>query len=116
MIKTRIIEHNPWTVERGNTMINNISEGALRVASKIDPSGAIHEKEVNQRRADEIREARPVEKSDQANGAEARKAKKDETTDKFVLDERHMVFEKYNKNGDLILRIPPSQTPVDELA
>ena len=97
-------------------MINNISEGALRVASKIDPSGAIHEKEVNQRRADEIREARPVEKSDQANGAEARKPKEDEASGKFLLEEKRMVFEKYNKNGDVILRIPPSQTPVDELA
>lgn len=97
-------------------MINNISEGALRVASKIDPSGAIHEKEVNQQKAKEIRDARPVEKSDQGNRAEARKAKEDESTGKFLLDDKHMVFEKYDKNGDLILRIPPSLTPVDELA
>jgi hypothetical protein len=97
-------------------MINNISEGALRVASKIDPSGAIHEKEVNQKKAEEIREARPVEKSEQGSGAEARQAKEDETSGKFLIDEKHVVFEKYNKNGDLVLRIPPSQTPVDELA
>jgi hypothetical protein len=97
-------------------MINNISEGALRVATKIDPSGAIHEKEVNQQKAKEIREARPVETPDHGNRAEARKAKEDETTGKFMLKDRHMVFEKYDKNGDLILRIPPSQTPVDKLA
>ncbi|MGD9366058.1 MAG: hypothetical protein PVH87_10195 [Desulfobacteraceae bacterium] len=96
-------------------MINNISEGALRVASKIDPSGAIHEKEVNQQKAREIREARPVEKSDQGNKAEARNTKEDETTGKFRQDDRHMVFEKYDKNGDLILRIPPSLTPVDKV-
>jgi len=97
-------------------MINNISEGALRVASKIDPSGAIHEKEVNQQKANELREARPVEKSDQGNKAEARKPKEDESTGKFLLDEKRVVFEKYDKNGDLVLRIPPSQTPVDEVA
>ncbi len=97
-------------------MINNISEGALRVASKIDPSGAIHEKEVNQQKAKEIRDARPVEKSDNGNKAEAKKAKEDETTGKFLQNGNNMVFEKYDKNGDLILRIPPSQTPVDEVA
>lgn len=96
-------------------MINNISEGALRVASKIDPSGAIHEKEVNQQKATEVREARPVEKSDQGNKAEARNAKEDKTTSKFRKDDRHMVFEKYDRNGDLILRIPPSLTPVDKV-
>ena len=97
-------------------MINNISEGALRVASKIDPSGAIHEKEVNQQKAKEIRDARPVEKSDHGNKAEAKKAKEDETNSKFLQNGKSMVFEKYDKNGDLILRIPPSQTPVDEVA
>ena len=97
-------------------MINNISEGALRVASKIDPSGAIHEKEVNQQKAKEMSEARPVEKSDQGNKAEARKPKKDEATGKFMFDNKRMVFEKYDKNGDLVLRIPPSKTPVDEVA
>ncbi len=97
-------------------MINNISEGALRVASKIDPSGAIHEKEVNRQKANEAREARAVEKSDQGNKAEAQNAKEDETTGKYLLNEKRVVFEKYDKNGDLILRIPPSQTPVDEVA
>jgi|GEM_PF-603462 len=96
-------------------MINNISEGALRVASKIDPSGAIHEKEVNQQKAREVLEARPVEQSDQGNKAEARKAKEDESTGKYLLEDRHVVFEKYDKNGDLVLRIPPSQTPVDKV-
>lgn len=97
-------------------MINNISEGALRVASKIDPSGAIHEKEVNQQKDAKIRESRPVEKSDQGGKAEARNAKEDKTTGKFIVKNKHVVFEKYDKNGELILRIPPSMAPVDEVA
>ena len=96
-------------------MINNISEGALRVASKIDPSGAIHEKEVNQQKAKEVREARPIEKSENGNKAEAQDAKKDESTSKFLLNDKHVVFVKYDENGDLVLRIPPSQTPVDKV-
>ncbi len=97
-------------------MINNISEGALRVASKIDPSSVIHEKEINQRKADEVREARPVEKSDAGSQAQAKDARRDEGTGKYLLDNKRVVFEKYDKNGDLVLRIPPSQKPVDKVA
>jgi hypothetical protein len=96
-------------------MINNISEGALRVASKIDPSGAIHEKEVNQQKAKEVRKARPIEKSENGNKAEAQNAKKDGSTSKFLLNDKHVVFEKHHKNGDPVLRIPPSQNPVDKV-
>jgi hypothetical protein len=96
-------------------MINNISEGAMRVASKIDPSGAIHEKEVNQQKAKEVREARPIEKSENGNKAEAQDAKKDQSTGRFLVNDKRVVFEKYDENGDLVLRIPPSQTPVDKV-
>lgn len=97
-------------------MINYISEGTLRVASKIDPSEAINEKEVNQQQAAKIREARPVEKSDQGSNAEARNAKEDKAIGKFIVKDKHVVFEKYDKNGELVLSIPPSMTPVDEVA
>jgi hypothetical protein len=110
-----MLEDNEVSAERGTIMINNISEGALRVATKIDPSGAIHEKEVNQQKANHIREARPVEKTGQGNQADAHNAEKDQTTGKYLLNDKRVVFEKYDRNGDLILRIPPSQTPVDEV-
>ena len=96
-------------------MINNISEGALRVASKIDPSGFIHDKEVAQQKAKEIRDARPVEKSDTGAEAQAKKAQKDEDSGKFLFEDKHVVYEKYDKNGEVILRIPPSQKPVDQV-
>ena len=97
-------------------MINNISESALRVVTKIDPSGAIHDKEVSQQKAKELRDARPVEHSEQSGQAQLNDAQNEETSSQYLLEDRHVVFEKYDKNGDLILRIPPSQTPVDTVA
>lgn len=96
-------------------MINNISEGALRVASKIDPSTAIHEREVNQHKADEMRVARPVETSEAGNEAQTKDTRKDQSSSQFLLDDKKVVFEKYDKNGDLVLRIPPSEKPVDQV-
>ena len=96
-------------------MINNISEGALRVASKIDPSGAVHDKEVLQQKAREMSEARPVEASEAGGQAQKKDTQpKDQGTSRYLLADRQMVFEKYDRNGDLILRIPPSMNPVDE--
>lgn len=89
-------------------MINNISEGALRVATKIDPSSVIHEKEAYQQTSNEVREARPVEQAGEGTKTETRDAKKDESSSKFLQENKTMVFEKYDKNGDLVLRIPPS--------
>ena len=97
-------------------MINNISESALRVATKIDPSGAIHDKEVSQQKAKEIRDARPVEESESGSQAEKKDSRKEEGDSRYLLEERRVVFEKYDKNGDLVLRIPPSQTPVNTVA
>ena len=95
-------------------MINNISEGTLRVATKIDPSGAIHDKEVHQQKAKEISEARPVEASEASDRAQKKETKRDEGSSRFLMGDRQMVFEKYDRNGDLVLRIPPSQEPVDK--
>jgi hypothetical protein len=97
-------------------MINNISESTLRVASKIDPSGVIHEKEVYQQKAKQLREARAVEQSDAGDQAQAKADRKEEGSSRYMLDDKKIVFEKYDRNGDLILRIPPSQKPVDKVA
>jgi hypothetical protein len=97
-------------------MINNISESTLRVASKIDPSGAIHEKEVAAQKAKELRKARPVEKGEAGNQTETENQHKDKDSSRYLIDNNHIVFEKYNKNGDLIFRLPPSDTPVDKMA
>ena len=97
-------------------MINNISESALRVATKIDPSGAIHDREASQQKAKEVRDARPVEQSEPGGQAGKKDAKKEEGDSRYLIEERHLVFEKYNKNGDLVLRIPPSDKPVNTMA
>jgi hypothetical protein len=95
-------------------MINNISETTLRIASKIDPSGAIHDKEVTAQKAKELRKARPVEKSEQGNQAQVDSRRKKEDSSRYLMDDNRIVFEKYNKNGDLIFRLPPSDKPVDK--
>jgi hypothetical protein len=103
-------------VERGITMINNISEATIRVASKIDPGGAVHEKEFAAQKAKELREARPVEKGEAGNETDTDHQRKGKDSSRYSMENNQIVFEKYNKTGELIYRLPPSETPVDKMA
>lgn len=95
-------------------MIGNINEGSVRVAAKIGPSDIIHEKEFNQQKAEETRQARPVEKPEDSAQTEKKKDKKKEESGQFLVENKQVVYEKYDSNGELILRIPPSYKPVNE--
>ncbi|RJQ85690.1 MAG: hypothetical protein C4519_02845 [Desulfobacteraceae bacterium] len=96
-------------------MINNISEGTIRTAVKIDPSGSIHEKQTMQQKADEVRQRRPVENADTGSKPESRDPQ-DSDSSKYLLEDNTLVFEKYDEKGDLIYRVPPNYKPVDERA
>jgi hypothetical protein len=94
------------------TMINTISEGPARAAAKVDPVDAIHERQVVQQQSERLREARSVVKADGGNQTMGRDREKEES--RYVVEDRKVVFEKYDKNGDLVLRIPSSHKPVSQ--
>lgn len=95
-------------------MINNISEGTLRTVSKIDAVASIDERQLTQQKAQEVRQVRPVENAASGQQTEQKKPKKEEPSSKYVVEDKQLVFEKYDSKGDLVLRIPPSQKPIDE--
>lgn len=101
--------------ERGIAMINNISEGSFRNISKLETSGPTQEKELNLQKTEQVRQVRPIEKTESGARNEKKRGKK-EPSSKYVVNENKLVFEKYDKNGDLILRLPPSRKPVDQRA
>jgi hypothetical protein len=99
--------------ERRIAMINNINEGTMRAAAKIGPSDIIQEKQFAQQQAEQVRQARPIENA--ASGAQTEKQNdREEGSGKYLVEDKKVVFEKYNAKGELVLRIPPSYKPVDE--
>lgn len=93
-------------------MINDINESTMRVATRVGPSDIIHDKQLTQKKAEEAIKARPVESSE--SGSQTEKKKEDEGSGKYLVEDKQVIFEKYDAKGELILRIPPSYTPVDE--
>lgn len=88
----------------------------MRVATKIDPNVGIHDKEASLQKTNALKELRPVEKSEQGNRTQSETQSKDSSSSKFLVNGNHVVFEKYDKDGDVVLRIPPSEQPVDKMA
>lgn len=97
-------------------MIDHISENALRVSTKIGRNDTGHDRAMSLQKAEEIRDARPIEKSQAGGQTEKKNYKKKEGSSRYIFNEDRIVFEKYDEHGDIILKIPRSQTPVDTLA
>jgi len=96
-------------------MIDQINEGSLRTAVKIESIGSAYDKQTAQQQAAEARQVRPVENSEAGGKTDSKTAQKEDQT-KYVMEDDTLVFEKYNQKGDLILRLPPDYKPVDEHA
>jgi hypothetical protein len=99
--------------ERGIVMITNINEGPVRAAMKIDAGTAIQDRQVVMEKSESIKQARPIENTE-SEGKAKKKETENQSTTKYLLDNNTVVFEKYDKNGDVIFSIPPNYKPVDE--
>jgi hypothetical protein len=98
-------------------MFDSIGEPNVRAIVRPEPSIAINAKELQAQQEQKVRESRPIEKSE--NDSKIKDEKKEEEkqqTAKYRQEDDRIIYEKYNKNGELIFRIPPKQNPLDELA
>jgi hypothetical protein len=96
-------------------MFDTIGESTVRTVLRPESVSATTDKQVQVQRAEKLREARPVERGEDSAELKKEAGKKDSSI-RYDLDEEAIVFEKYNKNGEVIFRLPPKQNPVDELA
>lgn len=96
-------------------MLDTIGQTTIRTTIRPDPGSVLNERDLLIQQAERTREIRPVEKSEEGNKPK-QDTRQQEETSKYKLEEHRIVFEKYNKNGELIFRIPPEQKPINELA
>ena len=96
-------------------MLSGIGDSEVRVPSRVDAPSAAGDEVRTQQQAEEVRRARPVEKSESGQKPKTDDKQKQESS-KYKLEETRIIFEKYNKNGDLIFRIPPAHKTVDQKA
>ncbi|NNF99580.1 MAG: hypothetical protein HKM93_09400 [Desulfobacteraceae bacterium] len=96
-------------------MFDSIGETAIRNVPRPESGLAASEKVASIEKKDRLRADRPIEKSGTGNKSEM-STQQQEPSSKYKIEDKRLVFEKYDKNGQLILSIPPKYSPIDENA
>ena len=87
-------------------MIELASEATVQQVTRADQNQAFSHKETVRHEAQKVIADRPVEKSEESAASKAT-AKQDETETRYNLENKRIIIEKYDENGNLILQMPP---------
>lgn len=92
-------------------MLNTIGESVVRMTTRADNNLAVEHKDITFEKFEKTIAERPVENSRKSAKTESETERK---TGGYDIDDGQVIFEKYDKNGNVILRMPPEQKPIDE--
>ncbi len=94
-------------------MLHSIGESVVRTTTKVDNNLAVENKDITLAETEKTVQERPIEGSEESAPTDS---EKDRETSSFDVDEKGVFFEKYDKKGNVVLRVPPEKKPIDELA
>ena len=94
-------------------MLESIGESTVRMTARVDHSYAAEDKDVALQKTEKAIEERPIENTEESTKSESDTEQK---TSGYNSDENGVFFEKYDKKGNVIFRVPPEQKPIDEHA
>lgn len=94
-------------------MLNSIGEIGVTTTTRVETHQTVEDRDIALQKAEKVVEERPIETDHKAATAESNTGQE---TDGYNLDDGSIFFEKYDKNGNVIIRVPQEQKPIDELA
>jgi len=97
-------------------MINAIGDAAMQQTVRVNYSNESHEQAVIAKKTEQIKEKRPVEKSDKSSDSELNQRQDENITAKNTFEDGRIVVEKYDEDGKLVRKIPPGHLPFGEMA
>lgn len=97
-------------------MIDAIGDNTVKGATRTEPAAVVSER-LFAAQQEQLRAERPVEGSQPGDSVRLREreAEPEKGEAKYVQEKNRLFFEKYDKNGELVLRMPPQKLPVDEV-
>ena len=90
-------------------MIHEIGDALVQPSVRSDQLQVDHAKAITLQEADQKVDDRPVEKTSEQAKAKMEE-KKDKSKAQYTVKGKKVVFEKYGKDGDLILQVPSVHT------
>jgi hypothetical protein len=86
-------------------MIEAIGEVAAR-QNRVDPGNAAHDQFIADKKQSKAVEERPVEETEKSD-PEAEAGLQEQGETRYTIEDKRLVIEKYNKDGDLLFQMPP---------
>ena len=97
-------------------MLETIGESNVRMTTRVDNNLAVENKDVALKEVAQKIEERPVEMSQESTKAEPETDRQETRSGSYETDANGIFFEKYDKDGNVVYRVPPEQKPIDERA
>ena len=97
-------------------MINAIGDVAMQQTVRTNYSNENQEQAVIAKKAEQVKEKRPIEKADKSSNSELNQRNDEQTTAKNIIEDGKIIVEKYDEDGRLVRKIPPGYLPFGEMA
>ena len=94
-------------------MLDPLGNVPVRMTTRTDAHQPADYKDIALQKAEKVAEVRPIENATKSANAESGT---EQDTDGYNLDDGAIFYEKYDKNGNVIIRVPQEKKPIDALA
>ncbi|MGD8738692.1 MAG: hypothetical protein PVG34_00155 [Desulfobacterales bacterium] len=98
-------------------MLPAIGEATMQHTVRANYDSEMHDYDLAVKKSDQIREKRPVEKTEDSSKSEMKLKQDEETRRKNKMEDNgEIVVEEYNENGEVVRITPPGYILSNEMA
>jgi hypothetical protein len=98
-------------------MLNAIGESAMQHSVRATYDSEMHDQEIAVKKNDQIREKRPVEKTEDSSKSQMNLKEEENTRRKNSFEENgRIIVEEYNEDGEIVRKTPPGYVLQNEMA
>ena len=98
-------------------MLNAIGESAMQHTVRANYDSEMHDQDLAIKKSEQIRQKRPVEKTENSSKSEMNLTKEENTRRKNNLEVKgQIVVEEYNEDGEIVRKTPPGYVLQNEMA
>lgn len=98
-------------------MLPAIGDATMQQTVRANYDSEMHDQDLAVKKSEQIREQRPVEKTQDSSNSEMNPKQDEHTTRKNKMqDDGEIVVEEYNENGEIVRKTPPGYVLGNEMA
>jgi len=98
-------------------MLNAIGESAMQHTVRANYDSEMHDQDLAIKKSEQIRQKRPVEKTEDSSKSEMNLTKEENARRKNNLEEKgQIVVEEYNEDGEIVRKTPHGYVLQNEMA